>query len=348
MRRLAIAGSFLLVSLTSTLSSAYDALMCGATHLGIDVNTTFFTDQCNVPPGSAAEADFQNATYTWNKLRGVYDRFGVALGNTNCAAVSLQGNNRSDYQHQQNLGGLVGLAWYTGYPSGTCSDAEWDVLTANGPTQGVPPVATNGIYMRTILVHELGHVLGAAHETSGLNTFPASMAAFQPGPVIGGGSGGIDRSGVMGDDMLFARAYHGVTDSSSDVAASAWIRNGQAHSLPVPPNGGFQWGCAGTMVTYKGTVFNKGNAYVSTKLYVYLSLNESITTNDVLVQTWTFSANPGWSTTLESSFPIPSSLTEYTNYKIGIFVDPLNEVNEVSEANNTAFFFGTGVMRTPC
>lgn len=222
MRRLAVTASFLLIGLTSSISSAYDVLMCATTRLGIETNTTFYTDQCNVPPGSAAEADFKNAAYTWNKLAGVHDRFTVALGNTNCAALNMRGNGRSDYQDQQNLNGNAGLAWYNGSTATppSCTDSEWDVLTATGATLGVPPVATNGVYRRTVLVHELGHVLGAHHETSGQNTFPASMATFLPGPVIGGG--GAERSGVMGDDMLFARAFHGFANSSSDVAASAW------------------------------------------------------------------------------------------------------------------------------
>jgi hypothetical protein len=345
MRPLPVVGCFLLVALTSRISAAYDVLMCGATHLGIESNTTFNIDRCTVSAGSAAETDFQNAEYTWNKLRGVYDRFSDQAGNTNCTA-NLQGNSQSDYQDQQDLGGLAALAWYSGYLDGSCSDGEWDVLTANGATPGVPPVATSGIYRRVILVHELGHVLGAAHESS--SAFPASMAAYQPGPVIGGGAGGIDRSGVMGDDMLYARAYHGVANSSHDLAVSAWIRNGGSHSLPIPPNGGFQWGCAGATVSYTATFLNKGNSYTAAKMYIYLSLNETITTSDILVQTWDTTSNPGWSYTWTSSFQIPSSLTEYSTYKIGVFVDPLDEVSEVSESNNTAFFSGVGVMRVPC
>lgn len=338
-------GVLAALSLTTTTGMAYNVLMCGATHLGIESNITMYIDRCQAPAGSSQDSDFQNAVYTWNVLQGVADRFTVSTTNSNCTQGNMQGNLRNDYQFNANLGGLAGLAWYTGYPTGTCSDGEWDVLIAQGQTAGVPPIATNGVYRRVVMTHELGHVLGAAHEST--NGPPATMAPFQPGPVMGGSS--AERSGVFGDDSNYARAYHSSGLTSNDLAASAWRRNGGAHDLPIPPNGGWQWGCAGATVSYTGTWTNKGTqALFGKKLYVYLSNDDIITNTDTLVQTWTINSNPGFTDTWSSSFAIPAGLPTYVNYKIGIIVDPLFEVSESNENNNYAFFYGTGVMRIPC
>lgn len=333
---------FLCVCASVGSASAYELLMCGTTHLGIESDVQWRLDRCTIAAGSAEETDFQAAEFAWNSVHGVLDRFSDTGGNTNCSA-NLQGNGQFDVQMKSSLGGAAALAWYTGMAAGNCTDGEWDVLFTPNLTAGPPPETTPAqtFNRRLIFAHELGHVLGMAHELT--QNRVATMAPYNPFAPLGGQT--ALRGGVFGDDVAYARAYHGSSQTSYDLGVSAWKRNGGAHILPSL---GFQWGCTGQTASYTATWTNKGTKAITqadnVKLKVYLSSDTIISSADTLVQTWKIYIGVGGSSTWSSSFAIPSSLPLYQSYYIGIVADADGTLAEIHEGNNATPLDG-GVMR---
>jgi hypothetical protein len=333
MKSLSALGTCLGLMAVASESHAYDLLMCGSTHLKTEAAISFRMDRCTVAAGSVAELDFQNAAYTWNVVKGIGDFFPATVaGNTNCSA-NLQGNSQGDFQVVSTMSSGSALAWYTGLGQNpqTCSDAEWDVLVAsNGFQTGAQSELQASSSRRPVLVHELGHILGMAHETT--NGRVTSMTQFNPHPMLGGSAS--ERSGVYADDAAFGIAFHGSGQTSVDLSVSSWTRSGNVGALTMTDS--IVTGCTGGSVAYTATWTNKGTEAVpaGTQLKVYLSADETITTSDILVQTWNISGTQGWTSTWSSNITIPSSLTLNATYRMGIIIDPANTAAEWIETNN--------------
>jgi hypothetical protein len=319
-------------------SHAYDLLMCGSTHLRTEADITFRMDRCTVSAGGTAELDFQNAAYTWNVVKGIWDRFPATVtGNpsNNCSA-NLQGNGLPDFQILSSLPSGFAMAWFTGFGQSpqTCDDPEWDVIMASSGFQtGVQSELQASPSRRNALVHELGHVLGMAHETT--NNRVSSMIAFTPQVMLGGSAN--ERSGVYADDAAYGIAFHGSGQTSFDLAVSSWMRaSNQSGTLTMADS--IQSGCTGSSIAYTATWTNKGTQAIApgspATLKVYLSSDDTITTSDILVQTWSISGTQGSTSTWTSSITIPSSLTLNATYRLGIIVDPSNTIAEHIENNN--------------
>ena len=304
-----------------------------STHLGIESNVQFRMDRCTVPAASELELDFQNAASSWVYIVGAHDRFlPITSGNTNCSA-NLQGNGLQDFQTTTSLPNGSALAWYTGFPTSTCSDAEWDVLISpNGFAGGACNELGTTPCRRAALVHELGHVLGLGHETSGKL---ATMAAFTPQGLLGGDT--WHRSGPFADDAAYAMDYHGDGLTSFDAAVSPWMRSGNQSALTHPSDTIIS-GCSGAAVSFTYSWTNRGTQTIPSGspavVRYYLSTDETISTSDILWGSLTVWGTKGWSATYSPNLTIPSSLSLNTVYRIGVIIDPLNAISESNESNN--------------
>lgn len=351
MRRtpLAVALAAGAVAATAHTAHAFNPLTCGGDAIGITANTNLVMDGCSLPVGSDAEGDVLAAIGAWNSLQGMTDRFTASAGGTTCVVTHGDGQNDVAIAPRTGtiLGGANGIAVYVGLVQmpQTCDDSEWDVILADTNLIGGPSdeLDDSAAQRRGILVHELGHVLGLGHETSGLNAIMAARAGGAG--TTYGPYGGRTATGVLdatqinaphADDTAFVYANHSDGATSVDMAANAWMRSGDSMVLATTPtnltvcNGG-------TVTGVSWSWHNRGTDDIASSDWsMVLSTDEVIDNTDAVVLTGTANGVHGWSTTNAFDFVVPETLGSAAGivYRLGVIVDPAEAVTESIESNN--------------
>jgi hypothetical protein len=194
---------------------------------------------------------------------------------------------------------------------------------------------------REVLIHELGHVLGADHEDdvmSAMCTAPVSCGKVGRRSASGGvGAPDIRSETRLPDDVAFAVNYHSSAEAGRiDAFASPW-RYSSGPSLNYSPTV-TRTLCPGQSTTVRFGVGNLGKVNISSanpvNLRMVISTDSAISTADATVATGTFWATIGFFGSLEWTVTIPNVPSRASAYHIGVIADPTNTRTEDDEFNN--------------
>lgn len=268
-----------------------------------------------------------------------------------------EGNNTESEIYRDNIPTADCRSWVT---TGTCNVVEVDmrfgnltwVTTDNSQHEPYIPPGT-GRNMTGVAVHEAGHCLGLAHSDNIYN-----MMGHDWTHVTRNGTAAYYGPGEdMSDGLIDKHGKKSTNDSNRDVGITVFRYQGpdgggysrhmageitQA-SVAVPVVGSFDEQdvyqvVAGETVQMELTLENNGekNAELPTIGY-YLSTNSSISTLDTLLRTNAISIGRGFPLETAISVTIPVG-TAPGNYFLGAYIDHENEIPEVTNANNVAYY----------
>jgi len=332
-------------------AKAYQRLMCGpggGSPLGITSNKTFAMNRCSMPVGSVAEADFVAAVGAWNSLQGMADRFGTTGGDAACSIT--HGDGRFDVAVANRAGGFLGgangIALYLGYTQTpqTCNQSEWDILIASDQlvTGMSDEFDISNEHRRGTMVHELGHVLGLGHETTGLNSIMSPSAGG--GTSTSGPYGGRSAAGLLdgtqihaphADDTSFAYDFHN-NGTSTDVAVNLWMRAGGTMVPATAPT--ILPVCDGNPVNgVSFTWHNRGTQnIIASSWSMVISTDEVVSTTDTTVLTGSAVGPKGWSGSATVTFTVPENIGTAAGVvmRVGVIADPGFALSESIENNN--------------
>lgn len=330
-------------------ASAYNYFSCS---LGGDLIfpghiTMNFADDLTTAEKAAISRGLQRATQ-------VSDTSITAINNFDS---DHEGNNGENEIYRDNISTADCRSWVT---TGTCSVVEVDMRFGNltwvttDTSQHEPYIpAGTGRNMTGVAVHEAGHCLGLAHSDNIYN-----MMGHDWTHVTRNGTAAYYGPGEdMSDGLIDKHGKKSANDSNRDVGITVFRYDGpdgggysrhvageitQA-SVAVPVVGTFDEQdvyqvVAGETVQMELTLENNGekNAELPNIGY-YLSTNSSISTLDTLLKTNAISIGRGFPLETAISVTIPAG-TAPGNYFLGAFIDHDNQIAEVTNANNVAYY----------
>lgn len=333
---------------------AYNVTPCnGKPHGGLHSNITMRIDRCYTAANNTNEnAVIDYAVAEWNKISGVHNRFATTSGDSSCSIVVNDGVSElalvpanHPLLAQANRAGVtktVVNACASPYDSTRNGRVvEADVLVSEAtvltPLDSLD-VRTGG---RQLLMHELGHVLGANHVTNKPALMESIISAkMARHSVIGLNS---DRAeSYFPDDVQMASVYH--SDGGAgliDPAVSAWhwdTATAPAATRRIYPGTSARPVCRGATTTVRYSNGNLGKAGLAqanqVKMQILLSDNAQISTTDRVVSEFTFWGAQGFFGSSTRTITVPANLPLGTYY-VGVLVDPDQVASEQEEGNNS-------------
>jgi len=349
-KRILIPVAAILFMSVSTASQAYEAWACGDRIWGGLRNAvTFQIDRCDTPDGSAEDQAIDFAMQSWNSIFGVFDRFRSTDGDNNCVITSADGRFELGVVPNNDplLDGNDGVASiWTGDDCGRLTGAS--VVTRETAPMGALEELDSREGGRSVLIHELGHVLGSSntHPTLGgghendemsIMNVPNSVGKVgrRSGSPTSSSYGGRSET-VMPDDVQFAVRFHASTNAGSiDAIVSPWSFSSGRPVLNYSGTNRFL--CPGDRTTVQFSYGNIGKLPITSanpvSLDVYVSSNDFISTSDTQATSGgSFTAGLGWFGTATWTFTVPS-LSAGT-YFVGMIADKDGNHAEDDERNN--------------
>lgn len=283
-----------------------------------------------------------DAVDRWNGIKGVTDRFtGISSGPATPSYSTYSGTwqlvqwPHGTWPLSGNESGVSDIIFYN------CSDGGGVRGARVFIDSSVREASSDEMQQddqRSVLIHELGHVLGMYHDDNRMSV----MHTFTPVPRVGIGRGApfTSLSSVGGATYWATDAdfmEHFFPSSSAglpDPAASPWKWNG-SHSAMNYPNFVTIERCPGETISVDYTIANLGLEEFSATVLLVLSQNDPITTNDMVVKTTTSSRSATSYNEYTKTFTMPTPLGTGT-FDIGVIVDPWDDITDDTESNNAA------------
>lgn len=339
--------SFLVLSLICpTLAHAWRVDTCKGRIRGMQEPRTFLLDRCNIPVFSDRYNDIAYVASQWNSIGGVKDVFRVVTDDDDC---KLEGDDVIAFVDGDFIDGYAGsTSWdtrvcgITDRADGRFYDIKIYISTSNfniGPSTPLADYQT----VRSVLFHEMGHALGAKHDTRG---FPNMMWDPSNAPRVGN----FNRDGkrndavdsLLPDDIDFASTWYGEEGGGQDVAISGqtWTPSvfDTTNVRPINLNVSRTITmCPGQTQTvgFSHMILGKNDVPCSTPYVIkfLLSPDRYIEWYDYEVASWSVCGNRGERFVNTATFQIPSNMPSGT-YNLGALVDPAGVRNEEREGNN--------------
>ncbi len=267
--------------------------------------------------------------------------------------VSL--NNRdNEIWFTSTLGAPARANWWFQTRSGQLVETDVRVNSSRNWTAGIQKDATTpydgmGRPFRNVVIHELGHTYGLAHETDTYNAMGQDWDHIH--------ANGSFARGYLGEDASNGAVAQYGKDSGKgeDLSVSHWRHtgddgeystHGRTRIFDTSGNelSNASWGdepryevTRGNTVKAEFTYENSGLSTHTIDAGFYLSQNDTITTLDRHLKTTRIilGRNDVWTKRFE--VPIPSDLLPNTDYHIGVIVDEQDSVSENLEANNATY-----------
>lgn len=198
----------------------------------------------------------------------------------------------------------------------------WDFSTA--PSSPLTPYSPYSLTM--VAIHEMGHAMGLQHYNSVLDT----MNSVYPN---GGTLGAANAILPLSDAVLGDRFLYGICCPERDVFVSLYQPTDPGSSNWIQP----------APISYRGKPFsllfsvgNRGTQTATTSVDFYLSADRTITPADLYLGSSNMSMEAGATANLSATFSpgLPIALTPGWYY-VGYLIDPLNNLSEVDETNNS-------------
>ncbi len=293
----------------------------------MNINTTSFV------PWSSWDLRLQNAMSHWTNVNGSYFQFYVGRDTDGTYSSS---NGVSEVYFAYDLGagsGVLALtkkSWdcfwrgeYRHFYTETDIDFNLNYSWSTSSYDYNNPSGL-GYNFEGVALHEFGHALGLGHSDGG----SATMNSIYPfsGPI------GYNREwDPFADDRQGVRFLYPDSTTEIDIAASPLKYSGAGQSTLVsnPINAS-----RGSYVTIEFTTSNMSTSYVSYKTGFYLSTDEVINTNDILlgwIGVWQY---PGNTLTASSQqLYIPTWISP-GYYYLGFYLDYDSQIYEPSKEYN--------------
>lgn len=335
---------------SATSAHAYQYLSCDGHVMTHRDPINMYMDSCNIPDGGQRYNDTISGLAAWSSVSGMRVMMIPQWGGNDCSITHGDGSSDIAYVASNNsfLDGANGIAMYDGYWNGDCPEThEWDVLIKDsglvvGNGTELDCCVNANQHRINVVAHELGHVLGMAHETTGKN---ALMAATALQAVFGGRnrSGAFNAFGMHGpdaDDVAFG--FHQYLDGNNvttrDVAASAWKRVSASAGMTLTMSPAVVNVCDGGTTNVSFGWHNRSSVAISNvKTQIFLSTDEVIGNTDVAATySTTVSGAVGVSGTINWTLTVPEGIGTAAGklYRVGVIVDPDGSISEYNEYNN--------------
>ncbi|MCB9917365.1 MAG: matrixin family metalloprotease [Planctomycetes bacterium] len=297
-------------------------------HYIADLNTTSF------PANSVWDANAQYSLSDWRDIGSTGFTPGYRR-NTTSAFVNNDGINTWMWSNQPTQGWL-GITYYR-YSGGSMVEADIvfnsrvDYPWTNGLTDPCATRSYTPYNFRSVAQHECGHAIGLDH-TPGLL---ATMNPIYERSWIShtGASGELPHA----DDKNGCRALYFGSGTTYNLMATCWRPTTSGQATRIPFGTTVQ---AGSQFRFPIYIESQSNTIVqaaSTKLGVYLSTNEIISTGDTRIADVQFTG--AWSAHGEAYYEftvtVPASMPAGT-YHVGGIIDWTNALGERFEGDNAA------------
>jgi hypothetical protein len=331
-REMKLAAALAVTALGPTLAHAYNYNTCNGTPIIWNNHwTTMYISTTSFPPGSAWDADIQDAMWHWNHVGG--SGFNFYYGRDTDGTHSRGNGVNEMYFSSADTGSALAVTlinyhcyWLFGTQTGI---DETDVAFNNslgwntGAFDYGNPLGSPYTF-ESVALHELGHVQGLNHE----DRWMATMNSIYPNS---GTIGQYKEQDPLADDRAGVRALYYDGTSEVDVAGSAFKHTGSGTSgLVSSPSSAAR----GSNVTIEYTFTNQGTSWQTFNNGFYLSTNNIISTSDTLLGSNTgASAGAGVTATYSRTLTIPAWVAPGWYY-LGFLVDKDNTVHEGNEGNN--------------
>lgn len=205
---------------------AWSTSTCQGKVQGMRTARTFTIDRCNVAVGGARDQVIAHGFSMWNRIPGVAHRFNTAEGDSDCV---LEGDDWIAFRLRSDIDGANGqTTWHQQpcrWPHNENSDGRridikisiaTDLATGASSEQEVAQTA------RGVILHEMGHGLGAEHLTSEPNMMYSDWGSLRVGARSVTGALANRTDVFVSDDAEFGRLYHGDgTATLADYAVSS-------------------------------------------------------------------------------------------------------------------------------
>jgi hypothetical protein len=320
-----------LSALACTVAGAASWNTCNGTNIRWNNGwTNMYISTTSFPPGSAWDADIQDAMWHWNNVKG--SGFNFYYGRDTDGSHSPSNGMNEMYFSSADTGSALAVTlirshcyWLFGTQTGLDetdvafnTSLAWNTGAFNYANLGSP------YDFEGVALHELGHVQGLNHE----DRWMATMNSYYPnsGPL-----GYYKENDPLADDRWGVRQLYPDGTTEVDVAGSAFKHTGTGTSGLV---GSPTSAARGSNVTIEYTFSNQGTATQSFNTGFYLSTDAYISAADIqLGMNYGAWAGSGVTATFSRTLTIPTWVAPGWYY-LGFKVDPLNYVVENNESNN--------------
>lgn len=342
--------SLLITVLCVPFASAYEYYKSGGSKIyWRDESVKMRMSEVSFPEGSIWSEAFEEAVDRW------YDNPSPLYFFTDYGDGSVSTNNSQNevwFSDDQNIldgAPAICLVWNSGTKitaADVVYDADFDFTVSESPSRSVAYTGSERTFVSTT-IHELGHALGLDHENDEYSALGESWSHLS--------RNGETLHFYPGEDACDGAVflYGSVSSGYQDVSVTHWKYKGRSgeysthertevyssSGVPLTVRSGTDEDPAyevtkGQVVKAEFTFENNGRSTQTPTVGWYLSVNNTISTGDTLLDTTTPTIGRNDVYTTSNTITIPTTLTSGTYYWLGVVIDKDDVIGERNESNN--------------